>query len=259
MNNIRYPFSNSQLGELGKKYILMPNHSVKFIHHPEADIDGECCIKEHTNCFQQDVNIKIRTADRHGVIVGHECRYDPSHKATDLSMMLIDQNSSTVDLFFYDIKETLHGIEVINHFAQQLAENIQFAKSCISAADAVSDEITIGVLIGLYSAERLKKAIQAKEAELSEKNAYKIGVMLKARLVKMDKYKELSNAKNVLNGQIELAGKIYDLNIHAFATADSGHFDQLKSKMPDTIIHNIEVIADDNNQLHISSSNYVLI
>lgn len=161
--------------------------------------------------------------------------------------------------FFYDIKETLHGIEVINHFAQQLAENIQFAQSCISAADAVSDEITIGVLIGLYSAERLKKAIQAKEAELSEKNADKIGVMLKARLVKMDKYKELSNAKNVLNGQIELAGKIYDLNIHAFATADSGHFDQLKSKMPDTIIHNIEVIADDNNQLHISSSNYVLI
>lgn len=71
----------------------------------------------------------------------------------------------------------------------------------------MSDEITIGVLIGLYSAERLKKAIQAKEAELSEKNADKIGVMLKARLVKMDKYKELSNAKNVLNGQIELAGK----------------------------------------------------
>ena len=51
MNNIRYPISNSQLGELGKKYILMPNHSVKFIHHPEAVFVCVCCFFFFFFCF----------------------------------------------------------------------------------------------------------------------------------------------------------------------------------------------------------------
>lgn len=147
MDKIRYPNSGSSLGNSDKRYTLKTNHSVKFAGQ------GECFFNEHGGDFSQDVDIKVEVADQHGVIVGHECRENRNCKSVDLSVLLINQKTSKVASYFYDVKDTFHGVDVITHFAQQLAENISYAQNCISAAQAFSEKISVGVLVGLYSTD----------------------------------------------------------------------------------------------------------
>ncbi len=263
MNKIRYPGSGGCLGESGRRYELKPNHSVSFIH------SGECYFNENQGAFSQDVSIEVKVAEQHGAIVGHECRHDQNCKAVDLSVLLVNKNTSEVDSYFYDVKDTFHGVDVISHFAQQLAESISYAQNCISAAEASSGKISVGVLVGLYSSDRLRETIR-KEEELLKNTNESNGIDLKASMVLMrthekpnsqetnPNYGKINNAKNVLNGQIELLGRMFDLDVFAFATADCMLFDQVKSQITDAIIHNVDIVADESNVVRIHTLNSVL-
>lgn len=66
------------------------------------------------------------------------------------------------------------------------------------------------------------------------------------------KSEEISNAKNVLNGQIRLLGKLFDLDIEAFEETSCDDFENTKERVAkDTIIHNVDIIADDVNSVRI--------